>query len=102
MEKLKEISWSYTHPTYGKLDDSVQIDWNQTLCTILNLIGKSYMHVDGEAKMIIPIKFEGLFKSILYYNQYANRYQIEYINDDIDYVMVGECKLRIENFKNEK
>jgi len=98
MEKLKEISWSYTHPTYGKLDGSLQIDWNQTLCTILNQIGASYMHTDRNAKMIIPNKFEKLFKSIVYYNQYATRYEIEYVNADLDYVMVGECKLTIENF----
>ena len=93
MEKIKEISWSYTHPTYGKLDGSVQ-----TICAILNQIGKSYMHTDRNAKMIIPKKFEGLFRSIVYYNQYADRYEIEYIDENIDYVMVGECKLFIENF----
>jgi hypothetical protein len=98
MEKIKEISWSYNHPEYGKLDGSIQIDWNQTLCTILNIIGKSYMHTDKNAKMIIPKKFEGLFRSIVYYNQYVDRYEIEYSDEDINYVMVGKCKLFIENF----
>ena len=98
MEKLKEISWSYTHPTYGKLDGSVQVDWNQTLCTILNQIGASYMHTDRNADMIIPNKFEGLFRSIMYYSQYDSRYRIIYIGSDVDYVMVGKCKLTIENF----
>jgi hypothetical protein len=100
MKKLKKISWSYTHPTYGKLDGDIQIDWNQTLCAILNQIGKVNNHIN-KPKMIIPEKFRKLFESIVYYNQYADRYQIEYINTDIDYVMVGECKLIIENFNNE-
>lgn len=97
MKKLKEISWSYTHPTYGKLDGSVQVDWNQTLCTILNQIGKANNHID-KPMMIIPNKFESLFRSIEYYNQYADRYRIIYIGSDVDYVTVGECKLKIENF----
>jgi hypothetical protein len=101
MGKLKEISWSYTHPEYGKLHDSVQKDWNQTLCTVLNQIGAAYMHTDRNADMIIPNKFEGLFRSIVYYNQYADRYRIIYIGSDVNYVMVGKCKLNIENFPNE-
>lgn|ERR1035437_8443052 len=100
MKKLKEISWSYTHPVYGKLDESLQIDWNQTLCTILNLIGATNNHIN-KPKMIIPNKFEGLFKSIVYYNQYADRYQIEFLDVNDDIVVVGECKLKIENFSNE-
>lgn len=99
MDKIKEISWSYTHPEYGKFDGELQIDWNHTLCSILNQIGASYMHTDRNAKMIIPYKFESLFKSIVYYNQYADRYEIEYVDADIDYVMVGECRLNIENFE---
>ena len=99
MKKIKEISWSYTHTTFGEMG-SMQKDWNQTLCTILNQIGASYMHTDRNADMIIPNKFEGLFRSIVYYNQYADRYRIIYIDSDVDYVMVGKCKLNIENFKS--
>lgn len=96
---LKEISWSYTMPKVYSFASAAQEDWNQTLVTILNQIWATNRPFDSKVKMSIPKKFEGLFKTLIYFDQLSNRYEIEFIESEFDYINVGGTILHIENYK---
>ena len=96
---MGKYTWDYNPPG----GSSYQIDWNQTLVTVLNMI---YVENGFESECILvkcPVKFEPIFDSLFYYNikkqLLSDKYFIEYRDNDSNIINVDGFELEILNFK---
>lgn len=105
------VEWDYNIPDDLKKIEGTQIDWNQTLMTMINQIAAkriNYYSRKGmgtpHAKLKIPNKFKDLIKTFgIYYNEtaniYNNRFQVEFINTKDNHIDLDGFKVKIINFK---
>ena len=109
LKLIDELEWSYFKEPNNLF--ASQDDWNQTLLTKINQAGAMlFQHVNklaGEelekkdykfpinyqritGKVIVPLKFYNIFKSLLYYkdSSVSNRFDVFFVDKDIDFVTV--------------
>lgn len=95
---MEKYTWDYNPPK----GSPYQEDWNQSLHTMLNMIYLEHK-LEGNILVKSPVKFEPLFKSILFYNEdrhvIGDQYFIEFRDYDSDVVFVDSHELEILNFK---
>ena len=83
MEKTESIkTFNLTLPTFSGL-------WSK-----LSLIGE-------KIDILVPNKFKNLIESLFFYENgvIANRYNVDFIDDNSNLIFIGGCELEILNFK---
>jgi len=107
MKKNVTLEWDYQQPIKGKnIFYGVQKDWNQTIVTKLNQLHAHHRPFDGgyPIKILSPSRFKEIFDSLYFYDKktslIAEKYLIEYIESDVDYLLFNnQSKITIKNFK---
>lgn len=89
------IQWDYQG---HKGDGKYQKDWNQTLVTWFNKIG---FKEDKVFNVKVPNNLKSIIQSLEYYKggMVANKYDIEFIDEDSKVIMVGDTPITVINFK---
>ena len=87
--------WNYLMPIGS--NEELQIHWNQTLNTMLNVVSK-----DKEIPVLIkvPNKLKPIVESLMFYknNKIGDRYTVEFIDIDSNIIDISDSKLEVENF----
>ena len=105
MKKEITLEWNYKPSNKSSVYNQTGFDWNQTIVTKFNQLHAHHRPFDKyPIKIVTPIKFEKILKSLYYYNDetklVADKYLIEYIELDVDYLLFHDkSKIIIKNFE---
>jgi hypothetical protein len=94
-------SWNYEPPK--NLQAASQEDWNSTIVTAFNCVvsGNNLNKLGEKIDILVPNKFKNLIESLFFYENgvIANRYNVDFIDDNSNLIFIGGCELEILNFK---
>lgn len=80
-------------------DKNNQIDWNQTIMVKFNILS---IGIDSPILLKVPEKFRSIINSLYFYkfetNSIGDKFNVEFISSNDDFIYVSDNILLIENF----
>lgn len=78
----------------------MQEDWNQTIITRFNEL-TAQRNLAAAIRICSPVKYQPIFESLIYYDRETQtigpRYAVEFVEVDLDTILVGHKVLAIAN-----